>query len=58
MFEWASQFTPTSPSSIKLWFSFVNSLDRIEICDEDALIKLDQVLKNQLAPAFSVRMHK
>src|ERR1700722_3979711 len=32
--------------------------DRIEICDHDSSVKLDQVLKDQLTPAISARLHK
>jgi hypothetical protein len=30
--------------------------DRIEICDHDSSVELDQVLKNQLTPAISARL--
>src|SRR5580692_11609603 len=29
-----------------------------EICDHDSSVELDQVLKDQLTPAISVRLHK
>src|SRR6202162_6377241 len=32
--------------------------DRIEICDHDSSVELDQVLKDQLTPAISARLHK
>ena len=32
--------------------------DRIEICDLDSSVELDQVLKDQLTPAISARLHK
>jgi len=32
--------------------------DRIEICDYDSSVELDQVLKDQLTPAISARLHK
>src|SRR5580700_325161 len=32
--------------------------DRIEMCDHDSSVELDQVLKDQLAPAISARLHK
>src|ERR1700722_7731679 len=32
--------------------------DRIEICDHDSSVELDQVLKDQPAPAISARLHK
>src|ERR1700730_937745 len=32
--------------------------DRIEICEHDSSVKLDQVLKDQLTPAISARLHK
>ena len=30
----------------------------IEICDHDSSVELDQVLKDQLTPAISARLHK
>src|ERR1700677_2784720 len=32
--------------------------DRIEICDHDSSVELDQVLKDQATPAISARLHK
>src|SRR5271165_5015480 len=32
--------------------------DRIEICDHDSSVELDQVLKDQLTPTISARLHK
>src|ERR1700712_5538364 len=32
--------------------------DRIKIRDHDSLVELDQVLKDQLTPAISARLHK
>src|SRR5580704_17164126 len=32
--------------------------DRIEMCDHDSSVELDQVLKDQLTPAISARLHK
>src|ERR1700733_15540839 len=32
--------------------------DRVEICDHDSSVELDQVLKDQLTPAISARLHK
>src|SRR6202022_1468588 len=32
--------------------------DRIAICDHDSSVELDQVLKDQLTPAISARLHK
>src|ERR1700680_251389 len=32
--------------------------DRIEICDHDSSVELDQVLKDQLTPAIFARLHK
>src|ERR1022692_3170203 len=33
-------------------------VDRIKICDHDSSVELDQVLKDQLTPAISARLHK
>src|ERR1700712_5631964 len=32
--------------------------DRIKICDHDSSVELHQVLKDQLTPAISARLHK
>src|ERR1700680_5014407 len=32
--------------------------DRIEICDHDSSVELDQVLEDQLTPAISPRLHE
>src|ERR1700719_1814458 len=32
--------------------------DRIELCDHDSSVELDQVLKDQVTPAISARLHK
>src|SRR5450755_3551069 len=45
-------------ASIKMWLSFSTRQDRIEICDHDSLAELNQVLKDQLTPAISARLHK
>jgi hypothetical protein len=41
-----------------MWLSFSTRQDRIEICDHDSLAELNQVLKDQLTPAISARLHK
>jgi hypothetical protein len=45
-------------ASIKLWLPLSTRQDRIEIYDHDSLVELDQVLKDQLTPAISARLHK
>jgi hypothetical protein len=39
-------------------FRFFADYLRIEICDHDSSVELDQVLKDQLTPAISARLHK
>src|ERR1700676_2201140 len=58
--------TATLPSSFPIMPSLQSNCgcplstrqDRIEICDHDSSVKLDQVLKDQLTPAISERLHK
>src|SRR5450631_3332963 len=50
---------PASPSlQSKCGCPFSTRQDRIEICDHDSLAELNQVLKDQLTPAISARLHK
>src|ERR1700726_1539623 len=58
--------TATLPSSFPMTPSLQSNCgcplstrqDRIEICDHDSSVELDQVLKDQLTPAISARLHK
>src|ERR1700682_3624038 len=58
--------TATLPSSFPIMPSLQSNCgcplstrqDRIEICDHDSSVELDQVLKDQLTPAISARLHK
>src|SRR6202030_682128 len=58
--------TATLPSSFPIMPSLQSNCgcplstrqDRIELCDHDSSVELDQVLKDQLTPAISARLHK
>src|SRR6202140_355585 len=58
--------TATLPSSFPMTPSLQSNCgcplstrqDRIEICDHDSSVELDQVLEDQLTPAISPRLHK
>jgi len=45
-------------ASIKLWLPFVYEAGSHRSCDHDSSVELDQVLKDQLTPAISARLHK
>src|ERR1700716_3919909 len=50
--------SPRCASCIPSWPNCRPRQDRIEICDHDSSVELDQVLKDQLTPAISARLHK
>src|ERR1700681_907915 len=58
--------TATLPSSFPIMPSLQSNCccplstrqDRIDTCDHDSSVELDQVLKDQLTPAISARLHK
>src|SRR6267154_2301146 len=50
--------SPRCASCIPSWPSCRPRQDLIELCDHDSSVELDQVLKDQLTPAISARLHK
>src|SRR5882724_1074278 len=50
--------SPRCASCIPSWPSCRPRQDRIEICDRDSSVELDQVLEDQLTPTISSRLHK